>query len=280
MEDDTRMVSRRRGISASTRLFCVMQGLLSLLALLGLQVFSPQSKCGILFLGVILAQVNLLIIWATLIRTASSRRLAAGGMFVVIFAMIACIAGPSVLFALPLAFARIEGMRVVRFQAGELPTLRPMQYSMSYLLRLTFVIALLFGGAQLSRNAGPGGPIDLGGLEIPLSLMSTLVVGLTCVAIVVSIPLVCVWATLSPDAVLPRWAMAAAGWMLGGALLVHFTRVKLSHIDPILAISGVAVAVLLALLVVLRWLGYRVVWHGDTVRVPGPDTSKAGVDIE
>ena len=206
--------------------------------------------------GIIVSQVALFLIWLVLI---SSGRINAPQFLI---GLCVCV-GPVVVLALPLVLARGKGMRVRWFSSENTPPFRPLQFSMSQIMGVMSVMALLFALGQLSPANGTHDASGRDVLETTFAVIGTVVVGLACVAVVLTIPLVCVWAVLSPGTVFPRLAVAFVGWLLGATLVVHVAGGALSGPGAVMGAAGMGALILLATLAVLRTLGYRAIWQVD-----------------
>ncbi len=81
-------------------------------------------------------------------------------------------------------------------------------------------------------------------------------------AIYLSIPLVAVWAVLTPGKMLPRLVTAIVGWGMGVLLVFHYMQAGGGSIEVNVSagVTALAIPILLATLFVLRQMGYRAVW--------------------
>ncbi len=162
------------------------------------------------------------------------------------------------IFGLPLAVARSEGLRLRHFPADDMPTPQPFQFRLAHMLWATALMAILFALGQLAEiGAKSPGSIQT---ARAVAELATFLVGL---AIVLSIPLVGVWAVLTPGSRVPRMATALFGWGLAALLIAHYNRGRpdvFFYFGPTLL---VATALVLLTLARLHRLGYRVIWTSN-----------------
>ena len=99
-------------------------------------------------------------------------------VFFVLLPQIAC---PIVFLALPMIMTQSDGMYVKRFAPGNMPPARPMQFSMSQLVRVTIVMAILFALGQFGPSNRRDALIsNLGESGKLLAGVGVVVVSLTC----------------------------------------------------------------------------------------------------
>jgi hypothetical protein len=211
--------------------------------------------------GLMLAQAALFSIWLVLDREPSLKRRVAILLLPVLLIMLPLVACPIAALSLPLLMTQADGLQLRRFRPETMPLPRPMQFSLSHLVRMTFVITVLFALGQFGPSRQELYASRLGELGNVLTAIGTVIVGLACGAVVLTIPVVCVWAILTPGKVVPRLALAGTGWLLGTLLLVHLIGGLQPELVVAAAIAGVSIAVLTVTLMALRGMGYRVVWE-------------------
>ncbi len=211
--------------------------------------------------GLMLSQAALFSIWLILDREPSLKRRGAVLVLPVLLIMLPLVACPIVVLSLPLLMTQADGLQLKRFRPETMPLPRPMQFSLSQLVRMTFVITVLFALGQFVPPRREMYVSEFGELGNILTAIGTVIVGLACGAVVLTIPVVCVWAVLTPGKILPRLAIAVVGWLLGAMLLVHLIGGLQPELVVAAAIAGVSIAVLAVTLMVLRGMGYRVVWE-------------------
>ncbi len=252
-----------------------------LATVIGLQSLIPTpSMLHWLDASLVIAQVALLLIWMTLDGRGTVRR-AFGVAFVIALIQVAHSPGARILsalpglicfvpamfmlvtvLALPLSFAQsTAGLQVQRFDSRNMPPPRRLQFSIRAVLLISVGVALLFGlkGIPESLDQQPGESSQQ--VAFALSVAAMILVGM---AIYLSIPLVAVWAVLTPGKILPRMATALVGWSLGGLLVFHYAWTREQSV-PLAGFTGItagAIVILLATLFVLRAMRYRLV--GDT----------------
>jgi hypothetical protein len=218
----------------------------------------------VLVAGVGFAQAGLLSIWLVLGRGPSAKRLVLVALLPVLLVTLPVVAFPMIFLSLPFIMMQSEGMQVRRVAFGSLPPPRAFQFSMRQLTGAMIIVAVLFGLGQFvppSREELFAARLgELGGL---FSAMGIAVVGLTCAAIVLTIPVVCVWAVLVPGRVLPRFGVAAFGWSLGAVLAFHLAGGAWQGAAAGVAIAGVSAVVLTVTLYCLRIMGYRMIGAND-----------------
>lgn len=242
--------------------------------------------------SLVVAQVALLIIWMTLVEREGMIRRTLGSAFVVVgvFALhmppsvllvairgvIFNVAGVFILLAIlafPLSFASTRGLQLMRFSPESMPPPQRLQFSIRTILLAAICLALLFGLRGLLDLAKTW-PVAIR-WDLVLITVVMFVVGAT---FYLSIPLVAVWATLTPGKVLPRMATALFGWALGAMLLYHYIQSGAGSSPMYVSVTIVtacAIPILLATLLVLRAMGYRFIRSasGNPFRKePGPGT--------
>ena len=166
--------------------------------------------------------------------------------------------------ALPLGIAEASGYQIERFSRRKLPPPRRMQFSMRYALITTACVAILFSLKGLAGALEETPDSIALGIVAPIAFIGMILVLWT---ICLSIPLVAVWAVLTPGKILPRLATALIGWGMAVMLALHYTHTE-EHLLPATVLAGVtvgAILTLLATLLVLRQMGYRAVWRGRDV---------------
>jgi hypothetical protein len=146
-----------------------------------------------------------------------------------------------------------------------------MQFSMRTLISVTSGVAVLFALAQIALSSRQGEfAASLSGLGSLVAAVAVPSVVITCAAIVMTIPIACVWAVLSPGPVLPRLALIGVGWLLGSLLIFQVFVSERAQLGVAAGVGAVAIVVLTATLGVMRALRYRVVWEVESPRcTPG-----------
>lgn len=200
-----------------------------------------------------IAQVALMLIWVTF---AGPRKInAIPGLVGLVPAFFIALTIP----ALPLLFARSRGMQLDRFKPDAMPAPQRLQFSLRTVMVGVIGVAALFSLKGLVAGLG-NWPEPRGmGLVAPLA---TVVMGLVVATMVLTIPLASVWVVLTPGKVLPRLVTGLIGWGMGAMLLFHYTKTEpFAHQLAVYAgVTAGAVPILLATLLVLRWMGFRAVW--------------------
>ena len=156
------------------------------------------------FAAVLLAQASLVSIWLVLGWGASKAKLVILVCLPLLFLVFPAVVCPILVFVLPLVFTQSDGLRLTRFAPADLPPPRTLQFSMSQLMRLTIVVIVLFALGQFGPGQRELYAAKLAEFGSMLTVIGIVVVGLACVAMAVTIPVVCVWAVLSPGRILPR----------------------------------------------------------------------------
>lgn len=252
----------------------LLGGIISLLT-----AFPDQEVLWRLDAILILAQVALLMIWMTLDRDRPpgvGRALGVTVILLVVHVAHAPAVGdpgfvssfvcswPCVLvllgvLALPLSMAESRGVMIMRFSPDRMPPPRRLQFSIRTVLIGAIGIAVLFSLRGLLDLLGKW-PLAIGADFTLVMLVMILVIA----AIYLSIPLVAVWAVLTPGPILPRLATAVVGWSLGGMLAYHYAQLPDRAVP--LAVIGTttagAIPILLATLFALRQMGFRAVQIG------------------
>ncbi len=248
-----------------------------------LTAFPKQNVLWLIDLSLVTAQVALLLIWLTLggKRVSTARRMlgVTGVLALIHIAHAPAVRGlqwmsslvcmvPGVfplvgVLALPLAVAESSGYQIERFSRRSLPPPRRMQFSMRYILITTACVAVLFGLKGLAASLEETPESIARGIVAPLALFGMI---LALSAIYLSIPLVAVWAFLTPGRILPRLTAAFIGWGMGVMLVFHYAQEE-GSIPTIIPASVIvcAIPILLGTLLVLRQMGYRAVWGGRDV---------------
>jgi hypothetical protein len=227
--------------------------------------------------SLVIAQVALLMIWMTFGGPGAERRTFRAAVVVGLI-LVAHTPGPGKLnaipgmiclvpalfmaltiLALPLLFAQSMGMQLLRFDAHAIPPALRMQFSIRAVLLLSVAAAVLFGLKGIPEMAFSQPDSAGNSAAAALAIVVMIVVAL---AIYLSIPLVAVWAVLTPGKILPRMATAIVGWGLGGLLVFHYTDAREGTFQleiPVTVTAG-GLVILVATLLVLRAMHYRVVW--------------------
>ena len=229
--------------------------------------------------SLVLAQIALLLIWMVLDGTRRSNTDRAVGvtcLLLVIYlahtpaigdlewiSSVVCV-GPCVflmlgLLALPLTFAASRGLVIARIRHERLPPPRSLQFSIRSVAVAAVGVALLFSlkGLATALNRSPES-IALG-IVTPFALVA---MALVAVAIYLSIPLVTVWAVLSPGKSLPRLGAAVVAWAMGALLVFHYMQTGEGTVQNSTISTGStagAIAILLGTLYVLRQMQYRAI---------------------
>lgn len=225
---------------------------------------------------VVIAQVALALIWMNLDGRMTARR-TVGVAFVIavvqlldspgprpeaILGLICLVPGAFIMLtvlSIPLGIAQSWGLQLHRFEPNEMPPPRRMQFSIRGALILSVVVAVLFGLKGVVSNLGA--PDESIGMGIG-GVLALVVMILVVVTIYLSIPLVAVWAVLTPGKILPRLATAIVGWALAGMLVFHYMQPGKGSPQftfPIGTTAG-AIPIVIATLLVLRWMRFRAVW--------------------
>ncbi len=224
--------------------------------------FAPSSSVGLgVLAGVGLAQLGLVSIWAVLGGGASTARALPSLLLVTLFLLVPAVPCVAFLFSLPLLTTQSGGMRLKRFARDNMPVARPLQFSMGYMVRITVVIAVLFALGQFgSQQRREHTATRLGEFGEVLAVFGVAIAAMSCGVIALTVPLVCLWAFLSPGRVLPRFAVSMVGWSLGAALL--FPLIGGANRDFLfgMEVFVTSVFVLSITLLALRGMGYRAVW--------------------
>jgi hypothetical protein len=264
-------LSKRVGQSSPVRWIVVAHALLLSTVLALFQAFPKDLVMQVVSPAVVATQTMLLVIWLNLgggvrtrglLGTAGYLYLMAGlhapavwrmPFFLSLMIGLPLSALVIALLGLPLAMVRIEGLRLRRFGSAELPPRQRLQFNMFHLLWVMASLAVFFGLGQVAQVGSHGS----GGIETIAFLVTILITA----AILMSVPLACVWAVLTPGPVLPRLAVATLGWGLGGLLIAYYYQPVATVAAVPAAIAVLAVAFLLATLSLTRRFGYRVVWR-------------------
>jgi hypothetical protein len=244
---------------------------------IALQSMVPrQAAIDWLVAPVAIAQIALALIWMNLDGRMTARR-TVGVAFVIAVVQLLDSPGPRpeallgliclvpglfimlTVLSIPLGIAHSLGLQLHRFEPGNMPPPRRMQFSIRAALIASVVVAVLFGLKGVVSNLGTTAePI---GMSIGGALALVVMI-LVVVTIYLSIPLVAVWAVLTPGPILPRLATAIVGWSLAGLLLLHYMQPgegSLQFTFPSATTAG-AIPIVIATLLVLRQMGYRAVW--------------------
>jgi hypothetical protein len=241
--------------------------------------FPSVSAAEIASLAVVIAQWGLLLIWLTLIPERSLRRMFAVAAYADLAFLVHMLPGlgpweilshlagvfgymiSGHFLSLPLLSDQAVGLRVKRVVSGRVPSAAPLQFPMSRLLWMTALAAVLFGAVQ-AGSRGAERP------EVANAIAVWVVFGIGA-AIVLSWIRVCVWIALTPGRVLPRFAVAAYLWLLGGLLLVRDPSMYSWDLFMMTAIPAIATAILLATLVLVRRQGYYAIWEKEEMHDNG-----------
>ncbi len=236
---------------------------LALLAVLFGSALNYSSTHYVLFAfaAVVLAQASLISIWLVLGWGSAKAKLVILVCLPLLFLVFPGVVCPILVFVLPLVFTQSDGLRLTRFTPADLPPPRTLQFSMIQLMRVTIVVIVLFALGQFGPGQREVYAARLGEFGNVLTVIGVVVVGLACAGTVVTIPVVCVWAVLSPGKVLPRLGVALVGWMLGVVLLIHYVGGVSEPLGASVAVAGLATTILLATLLAMRPFGYRAVWQ-------------------
>ena len=197
-----------------------------------------QAAIHWLVAPVVIAQIALALIWMNLDGRMTARR-TVGVAFMIavvqlfdspgpwlgeILGLICLVPGMFIMLtvlAIPLGIAQSWGLQLHRFEPSEMPPPRRMQFSIRGALILSVVVAVLFGLKGVVSDLGT--PAESTGMSIAGALALVVMI-LIVTTIFLSIPLVAVWAVLTPGPILPRLATAIVGWSLGGLLLLHYMQ--------------------------------------------------------
>ncbi len=247
----------------------VLAAILSFLPVLG-----PETGLVCLFQGVLLADGALLAIWFTLGTVPPLSGFIEFLAVVMCFCLLPWTGCTMASIWFPLVVTRSRGMRLKRFTAEDMPLPRPLQFSMRQLMWSSAAAMVLFGLGQLKPSRWKFYEAKWGALGAALAVYSTVIVGIACVAIVLTIPLVCVWAMLSPGRVAPRLATAVVGWLLGGLLIFHLAGGAGSELAFGGAVCVLGIVVLTASLGALRAMHFRAVRQSPSA------ASVSGNDID
>ncbi len=232
--------------------------------------------------SLVIAQIGLVLIWMTLNGKATMRRTLGAACVVVLIQLVHTVPSGIVtrgilctvlslfimltVLALPLSIAQWRGLQLRRFDCSNMPSPRHLQFSIRSVLVTSVGVALLFGlkGIPEMLDRWPGSTGNSFGAALAILAM-----GLVGSAIYLSVPLVAVWAMLTPGKVLPRLALAVVGWALGAALVFHYMQGG-DGASPLIVVATATaggIAILLATLLVMRAMRYRVVWLDRDARV-------------
>ena len=163
--------------------------------------------------------------------------------------------------ALPLTIAASRGFLIVRFRHEAMPKAGRLQFSVRSVVVAAVCVAVLFSlkGIVVGLSESPESIIL--GIVTPFAAITMVLV---IPGIYLSIPLVAVWAVLSPGTVVPRLAAALVAWAMGGVLVFHYLQtgdgpLRVAIPTSVAGVTVGAVLILLATLFVLRAMGYRAV---------------------
>ena len=276
--DGTLRAFAERFIRSPVRWVVLVHGLLLGTLVAAMAVFPNQGVLRLLDASLVTAQIALLLIWMTLDGhrpPGVGRTLGVTSVIILMQAihaiairdrsgmeslvcMVPCVFVMLGVLALPLSVAHSRGFRVVRLSCESMPPSRRLQFSIRSAMVAAVCVAVLFG------LKGPWAALGKSPESIGLGIAGTVaivVMVLVGCAIFLSIPLVAVWAVLTPGRMLPRLVTASVGWEMGGMLIFHYTQTGEGSLE--LAISAASTAggtlILLATLFVLRQMGYRAV---------------------
>ena len=218
-------------------------------------LYAMRASSVFVWLGasLVIAQVALLLIWMTF---AGPRKInAIPGLIGLVPAFFIALTIP----ALPLLFARSRGMQLDRFTPDTMPAPQRLQFSIRSVMVGVIGVAALFSLKGLV--AGLGNWPEPRGIGL-VAALATIVMGMAVATMVLTIPLASVWVVLTPGKVLPRLVTGLVGWGMGAMLLFHYTRTEpFAHQLAVYAgVTAGAIPILLATLLVLRWMGFRTVW--------------------
>lgn len=248
-----------------------------------LSIGSPKvAVLQIFAVAVPLAQWALLLIWLLLCEGKSLKRMIAVAayaelaltvpqipglsllnLFHLVQGMVSLVWGTGVLvffgeiMNLPLSFAYADGLRVRRVTPGDLTVAPPLQFSVSRLLWMTALAAILFGiiPAKESQTSGPARTI---------ATLVMITVGMT---IVFGWTRACVWIALQPGQVAVRLAVAVYLWGLGFLLIVCLQGVNLLNASMTIAGFAAATGIVVVTLLLMRRRGYYAVWPTQSGQV-------------
>ncbi len=219
---------------------------------------------GWLGTGLVLAQGQLLLAWI-LLGSSNDLRGFAGLLLLALFLMIPEVTCPLVLFVVPLIIVGLEDMKLHRFPDDRLPSSEPLQFSTRQLMGAVSVAAMLFGFGQISLASETVDAADPNAVRIAFALIGKAVVMIACAIFVMALPLTAVWTVLSPGRTLPRFVTISVVWLLGTALIVHFSQAMLSDWAGPVVVMAMGMICLLGALAAVRRDGYRYV-DGSVVR--------------
>ncbi len=141
-----------------------------------------------------------------------------------------------------------------------MPEAKRLQFSLSQLMWGCAVVVVLFALAEFRPSRLEFYLSKFGGPANVFTAIALVVIGTGYIIAISTIPLVSVWAVLTPGRILPRLALAAAGWILGATWLLHYARAM--RPEPV-AIMCLSTSILLATLGVLRGMRYRLIWRRE-----------------
>lgn len=211
-------------------------------------------------IGLAFAEGALFVIWLTLGDGLFRRILLAVLVFIVLACLLPVAACSMPVFALPLLIARSEGMQLRRFTYENMPGPKRLQFSLSQLMWGCAVVVVLFALAEFRPSRLEFYVSKFGDLANAFTAFALVVIGTGYITAISTIPLVSVWAVLSPGRVLPRLALAVAGWTLGATWLLHYARAM--RPEPV-AMMCLSTSILLVTLGVLRGMRYRLTWQRE-----------------
>ena len=236
--------------------------------------FPNASVAEIASLAVAIAQWGLLLIWLTLAPERSLRRMLAVAAYADLALLVYRLPGlgpweilphlASVIgfmlwghiLTLPLLSAYDDGLRVRRQISGPPPSSGPLQFSVSRLMWLTVLAAVLFGVMQAGRGSSTTDPDAAFAIVGLVGFAVFLVVAATWTR-------VCVWIALTPGRIMPRLAVAAHLWLLVGLLLIRVpTSNLLEAVEQMIGLAA-ATAIVLVTLVLVRQRGYYAIWEKE-----------------
>jgi hypothetical protein len=226
--------------------------------------FRTVPVAGWLAFGVTLAYAQLSLMWL-LLGSSGVLRGFGGVPLLLLLLMIPELICPLVFFVIPLVIVGLEDMKLHRFPKDRLPSSKPLQFSTRQLMGAVSVAAMLFGFGQISLASETVDAANPNAVRIAFALIGKAVVMIACAVFVMALPLTAVWTVLSPGRVLPRFVTISVVWLLGTALIVHFSQAMLSDWAGTVVVMAMGMICLLGALAVVRRDGYRYV-EGSVVR--------------
>lgn len=211
-----------------------------------------------------MAYAQLSLMWI-LLGTSGTMRGYGGVPLLLLLLMIPELTCPLVPFVIPLILVGLEDMKLHRFPEDRLPSSEPLQFSTRQLMGAVSVAAMLFGLGQISLASETVDASNPNAVRIAFALIGKAVVMIACAVFVMALPLTALWTVLSPGRILPRFVTISVVWLLGTALIIHFSQAMLSDWAGPGVIMAMGTACLLGALAAIRRDGYRYV-DGSVVR--------------